>query len=226
MAAIFAVVRPEGRTLRERTYAFLGSSGYSLGPGLVLPAGTPDEQAAAWVNALSVGLLVLPFHLHRDHAGQAADGVGIALLLSERYEEKLPILMPVSAYSLRAGFEARFEELQERRPLIAQNVLSVSEHELTSVRVVSQLRRMTGSSVSSPPIVYSVPPTTIRHGPGYTGLPREEQPSPGTFSTVPPVRSHRAPDSTTGGKGEDRTTPLNSGYFVVPGRKPRKASES
>ena len=227
MGRVFAFVRPEARALRERIYAFLDSIGYQSGQGLSLDARTPDDEAATWADQLDVDLLVLPYHLHRDVHGQTVDGIGVALLLSEKYEGRIPILMPVSAYSLKAGFNPRLEILKQKRPLVARSVVPMTEHDIGSTRIVAQLRRVVGplGSIPAPPL--SAPPT-VRHGPGYSGRPLSGEPpgadAAGTFATVPPVRSHRSPEVGSGdGKGE-RATPVQSGYFTVPGKKPGETS--
>lgn len=197
------------------------SSGYRLGPGLTLEARTPNEEAAAWVDLLDVDLLVLPYHLHRDVHGQAVDGIGVALLLSEKYEERIPILMPVSAYSLRAGFNPRLEILREKRPLVARTVVPMTEHDIGSTRIVAQLRRIVGSqgSVPAPP---ASAPRTARLGPVPSVAPEplvlEASSSP--FTTVPPARSSRSPSVDLGSGEQERAAPLHSGYFTAAGKKP------
>lgn len=226
MGRVFAFVRPEARALRERISGFLDSIGYRLGPGLSLEARTPDEEAATWADQLNVDLLVLPYHLHRDVHGQTVDGIGVALLLSEKYEGRLPILMPVSAYSLKAGFNPRLEVLKHKRPLVARCVVPMTEHDIGSTRIVAQLRRVVGAMGSIPAPPLSAPPT-VRHAPGYTGRPLANDTSGGDgagFATVPPVRSYRSPDvGSADGTGE-RAAPLQSGYFIAPGKKPGETS--
>jgi hypothetical protein len=227
MGRIFAFVRPEARALRERISGFLDTIGYRLGPGLSLDAKTPDEEAASWADRLDVDLLVLPYHLHRDVHGQTVDGIGIALLLSEKYESNVPILMPVSAYSLRAGFNPRLEVLRYKRPLVARCVVPMTEHDIGSTRIVAQLRRVVGAvgSIPAPPL--SAPPT-VRHAPGYTGRPLTNDTAgsdgAGAFTTVPPVRSYRSPEVGSGDGTSERAAPLQSGYFTAAGKKPGETS--
>jgi hypothetical protein len=227
MGRVFAFVRPEARALRERISAFLESIGYRLGPGLSLDAGTTDEDTAAWADQLDVDLLVLPYHLHRDVHGQMVDGIGVALLLSEKYEGHVPILMPVSAYSLHAGFNPRLEILRTKRPLVARSVVPMTEHDIGSTRIVAQLRRVVGGvgSIPAPPL--SAPPT-VRHGPGYKGqvqfTEKADPQHPGGFTTVPPVQSSRRPEVGSRDAAIERSTPLTSGYFPVAGKKPGETS--
>jgi len=227
MGRVFAFVRPEARALRERISGFLESIGYRLGPGLTIDARTPDDEAAAWADLLDVDLLVLPYHLHRDVRGQTVDGIGVALLLSEKYEGRIPILMPVSAYSLKAGFNPRLEILREKRPLLARSVVSMTEHDIGSTRIIAQLRRVSGMSGSMPPPAPISAPPTVRHGPGYSGSPPRtlsaEIPIADAqhgFSTVPPVVSTRSPDLGTSDGSSERAAPLHSGYFSAAGKKP------
>jgi len=219
MGKVFAFVRPEARALRERITSFLESIGYRQGPGLTIDARTPDEEAASWADLLDVDLLVLPYHLHRDVHGQTVDGIGVALLLSEKYETRIPILMPVSAYSLKAGFNPRLEILRQKRPLIARGVVPMTEHDIGSTRIIAQLRRVIGSQTSIP-----VPPAntlpTVRPGVRQPS----EGPADGGFTTMPPVRSSRSPTVSTGDGTAERAAPLQSGYFVAPGKKPGETS--
>ena len=227
MGRVFAFVRPEARALRERISGFLESIGYRLGTGLSLDARTPDEDAALWADQLDVDLLVLPYHLHRDAHGQMVDGIGVALLLSEKYEAHVPILMPVSAYSLKAGFNPRLEILRAKRPLVARSIVPMTEHDIGSTRIVAQLRRVVGSPGSIPAPPLSAPPT-VRHGPGYTGRPQAadgvDPEKPGAFTTVPPAKSYRSPDVGSGDGTIERAAPLSSGYFPAAGKKPGETS--
>lgn len=222
MGRVFAFVRPEARALRERISGFLESIGYRLGSGLSLDPRTPDEEAALWADQVDVDLLVLPYHLHRDQRGQMVDGIGVALLLGDKYEARIPILMPVSAYSLKAGFNPRLEILREKRPLVARSVVPMTEHDIGSTRIVAQLRRVVGSPGSIPAPPLSAPPT-VRHGAGFTGRPlavdADDPSRPGGFTTVPPARSYRSPDVGAGDGTIERTEPLNSGYFPAAGKK-------
>lgn len=227
MGKVFAFVRPEARALRERISGFLESIGYRQGPGLSIEARTPDEEAAGWADLLDVDLLVLPYHLHRDVHGQTVDGIGVALLLSEKYEFRIPILMPVSAYSLKAGFNPRLEVLRQKRPLIARAVVPMTEHDIGSTRIVAQLRRVVGSSTSIPAPPLSTP-LTVR--PGAIFSTRPEASADGSdgaravFTTVPPVTSSRSPTAGSGEGSLERVTPVQSGYFPAPGKKPGETS--
>lgn len=229
MSRVFAFVRPEARGLRERISGFLESIGYRLGPGLTIDARTPDDEAAAWADSLDIDLLVLPYHLHRDVRGQTVDGIGVALLLSEKYEGRIPILMPVSAYSLKAGFNPRMEILREKRPMVARSLVSMTEHDIGSTRIIAQLRRVSGASASMPPPAPISAPPTVRHGPGYPGAGGARRTVSGEipladaqagFTTVPPVVSTRSPDLGSSDGSSERTAPLQSGYFTAPGKKP------
>jgi hypothetical protein len=139
--------------------------------------------------------------------------------LGEKYEARIPILMPVSAYSLKAGFNPRLEVLREKRPLVARSVVPMTEHDIGSTRIVAQLRRVVGTPGSIPAPPLSAPPT-VRHGPGFTGRPvADDRSSPGAFTTVPPARSYRSPDVGSGDGTLERTEPLTSGYFPAAGKK-------
>ena len=227
MGRVFAFVRPEARALRERICGFLESIGYRLGPGLTIDARTPDDEAAGWADLLDVDLLVLPYHLHRDVRGQTVDGIGVALLLSEKYDGRIPILMPVSAYSLRAGFNPRLEVLREKRPLIARAVVPMTEHDIGSTRIIAQLRRVVGSQTSIPAPPLSAPPT-VRLGLGLSTPPASGplvlEPTGSAFTTVPPARSSLSPRSDSGDGRQERVEPLQSGYFTAAGKKPGETS--
>jgi hypothetical protein len=227
MGRVFAFVRPEARALRERICGFLESIGYRLGPGLTIDARTPDDEAAGWADLLDVDLLVLPYHLHRDVHGQTVDGIGVALLLSDKYEGRIPILMPVSAYSLRAGFNPRLEILREKRPLVARAVVPMTEHDIGSTRIVAQLRRVVGSQTSIPAPPFSAP-STLRLGLGQSVPPPIDPLAPesnrAVFTTVPPATSSRSPSLDQGDGSQERLAPLQSGYFTAAGKKPGETS--
>ncbi len=155
------------------------------------------------------------------------DGIGVALLLSEKYEAHVPILMPVSAYSLKASFNSRLEVLREKRPLVARCVVPMTEHDIGSTRIVAQLRRVVGAAGSIPAPPLSAP-ATVRHGLGYIGRRQAADPAgpeaAGTFTTVPPGRSYRSPIWALRTARSNALGPLHSGYFPAAGKKPGETS--
>ncbi len=192
MGKVFAVVRPESLKLRGRIYSFVESLGYRRDQRLILPKGAFDEHAAQWANGLSVPLIVLPYHLHRDGRGNPVDGIGVALLLSERYEKNVPIVMPVSGFSRGASLDNRLEELHEQRPRIWKNVVVVRENEEGSHRLAHRILRVAGVRRSQTPAARSSRTPRIRQGLGSTGLPGQRAES-GQYSIAPPLPENRTP---------------------------------
>lgn len=120
----FGVVRPYPRNIRERVFAFLDEMGFELGEGMVVEPGTPDAEAAAWVEARKLDLLLLPLHSHDDRNGDPVDGLGVAALLGDDFARLgIPILMPVDEFSFHASFPRRFGALREAAPDIARLVI-------------------------------------------------------------------------------------------------------
>jgi hypothetical protein len=80
------------------------------------------------VGSLEVGLLVLPFHVHRDRNGEYVDGTGVATLLAADWVGRhTPILMPVSRFSWSARFPRRYRTMRTRRPDVARLVVAMPE---------------------------------------------------------------------------------------------------
>lgn len=132
----FAVVRPYPGSIGRRIAAFVAELGFEGSDELIVPTGVPDGEAAVWAGRQEVGLLVLPFHVHKDRHGEYVDGTGVAALLSPAWaRHRIPILMPVTRFSWSARFPRRFEELQARRPEIAELVVPVPESRIGDVSI-------------------------------------------------------------------------------------------
>lgn len=128
---LYAEVRPYPGLIRQRIAGFATDMGFEGSDELILPVGVPDGEAAVWVGRQEVGLLVLPFHVHRDRHGDYVDGTGVAALLSPAWARLgIPILMPVSRFSWSARFPRRLEELRARRPEVARLVVPMSESQI------------------------------------------------------------------------------------------------
>ena len=142
-AGKFGVVRPYEDWMREKVFEFLDSIGYTPGEGLVVAPGTADDQAAAWIDRTPIDLLLLPYHKHRSEAGPFVDGVGVAMLLSEAFAERaIPVVMPITDFSMNVSFERRFTELREKRPKIADLIVVMPESELGSVEIAARIREI------------------------------------------------------------------------------------
>jgi len=124
---IFGVVRPYPRHIRERVFALLGELGFELGDGLVVEPGTPDAEAADWVRAQQLDLVLLPLHTHEDRDGRSVDGLGVAALLGADFERRgTPILMPVDEFSFHSSFARRFGVLRDEAPDIARLIIPMT----------------------------------------------------------------------------------------------------
>jgi hypothetical protein len=134
----FCVVRPYDDRFRERVFAFLQSLGFDTASPQVVPAGTPDAEAAQHVERLDPmpDLILLPFHQHDDDAGTAVDGLGVAARLSDAVVAlHRPILMPVSGFAYASSFQRRMAELSQRRPAVARLIVPMPPTELGSPAV-------------------------------------------------------------------------------------------
>jgi hypothetical protein len=144
-AGKFGVVRPYEDWMREKVFEFLDSIGYTPGEGLVVAPGTADDQAAAWIDRTPIDLLLLPYHKHRSEAGPFVDGVGVAMLLSNAFVERaIPVVMPITDFSMNVSFDRRFSELREKKPQIADLIVVMPESELGSVEIAAHIRDIAG----------------------------------------------------------------------------------
>ncbi len=140
----FGVVRPYEDWMREKVFAFLDSIGYTLGKGWVVPTGTPDDDAVAWVERTPIDLLVLPYNKHRTvDDGPFVDGVGVALLLSEAFVARgIPVVMPTTDFSMGVSFDRRFAELRERRPEVAALIIVMPESKIGAAEIIEQIEKV------------------------------------------------------------------------------------
>lgn len=139
----FAVVRPYDDRFRARVFAFLTGLGFAPPPpSQVCAVGTPDDEAAAFVEALDPfpDLLLVPFHQHKDPSGRIIDGIGVIQRLSaELIARKVPFLMPVTDFAFASSFPRRMRELEETRPEAATLVVEMLPRDIGSRSVVERL---------------------------------------------------------------------------------------
>lgn len=139
----FGVVRPYEDWMREKVFAFLESIGYAPGSGWVVLVAIEDAEAALWVDRTPLDLLLLPYHKHRTEAGSFVDGVGVAMLLSEAFIARgVPVVMPITDFSMNASFDRRFAGLQEKRPEIADRIVVMPEAKLGAPEIVERIREI------------------------------------------------------------------------------------
>jgi len=157
-------IRPTNDRLQFRVVAFLETLGFATDPSRTLPPRTPDALAAEFVmqNA-NVDLILLPFHLHRDLEDRVVDGFGVLHQLAPAFfARQIPIVMPVSTFSLASSFERRMEDLRERRSPAVDLLVPLPEDEIGApgarFRIVklTQRRRAPESGIvstrSAPPL--------------------------------------------------------------------------
>ena len=134
------VVRPYHSTMRTRVFALLESAGLCSAGAQRVEPGTPDDDALAAIVEARPDVLLIPFHAHRDQAGNRLDG----LTLSGRLHllpdaPQAPILMPITpmaSASLRLadskaanGITLEVERLQRQRRLLAQRRIVAALHD-------------------------------------------------------------------------------------------------
>lgn len=144
---VFGVVRPYPRHIRARVFAFLGELGFALGEGLRVDPGTPDAEAAAWVQAQQLDLVLLPLHTHEDGDGRSIDGLGVAALLGADFERRgTPILMPVDEFSFHSSFARRFAVLREKAPDTARLVIPMTPDQVGDRDIRERILERVGSA--------------------------------------------------------------------------------
>ena len=122
----FAIVRPYDDAFRRRVLVVLDSLGFA--PGEVCPPGTPNVEAAAFLESQTPlpAFVLLPYHQHNDTHGDAIDGVDVAMRYPERYiMQRIPIVMPVSAFAYASSCPRRLDELAHQHPEIRPLVLAL-----------------------------------------------------------------------------------------------------
>ena len=125
-------VRPANDRLQQRVVAFLSTLGFAIDEGCTIPARTSDKAAADFIRKHGdVDLLLLPFHLHRDTEDRVVDGFGVLHQLDARYfARNIPIVMPVSSFSLASSFERRMEDLRAKRSPAVDLLIPLPEDEI------------------------------------------------------------------------------------------------
>jgi len=157
-------VRPTSDRLQQRVVAFLETLGFATDAGRTVPARTPDAAAAEQVmRHPEADLILLPFHLHRDLEDHVVDGFGVLHLLAPSYfARQIPIVMPVSTFSLASSFERRMEDLRARRSPAVDLLVPLPEDEVGApgarfrILKLTQRRRAPESGIvltrSGPPL--------------------------------------------------------------------------
>lgn len=148
-------IRPTEDRLQQRAVAFLETLGFYVDEARTVPAGTPDREAADFVTAhAEADLVLLPFHLHRDTHGAVIDGFGVLHRLDDAFFRRgLPIVMPVSHFSMASSFERRMENLRERRSPAVDLLVPLPEDEVGApgarfrIQKISTRRRAAESGV-------------------------------------------------------------------------------
>jgi len=72
------VVRPYGRSIRQRVFALLERAGLVVQEADVIPKGTSDESVLERLRERPPEILLIPFHAHRDEHGESLNGIAIA----------------------------------------------------------------------------------------------------------------------------------------------------
>lgn len=133
------IVRPYLPRIRARISAALARLGYDVSSAVVIPRGTPDDDAVKQLGALPApDALLMPFNAHRDGVGHVSDGLTLML----RIRAELPafatthVVMPLSQVG-SAGYVLRKTQLGVDHP---RNYALVEEAELDdTVRLAEKL---------------------------------------------------------------------------------------
>ncbi len=136
IGASVLVVRPYADQVRERVYGLMSEAGCEMESAEVVPSGTPDAEALTRVRGSRAGVLLVPFHGHRDPSGKAVDGVHFikALSVTEGGELRRRVVMPYSAFAAAAVELARVD------PAIEGAVFFLNTSELDAPALVGRLR--------------------------------------------------------------------------------------
>jgi hypothetical protein len=96
-------VRPYPIAIRARVVALLAQADCVLAPDDMIPMGTDDATAIAWLTTRCSlrppDVLLIPFHHHRDASGASVDGLRCACRIEDelRFLARVPIVMPASS---------------------------------------------------------------------------------------------------------------------------------
>lgn len=145
----YALVRPYANVIRNEVATWLSSLSYQRTHQL--EAGTPDQAAAEWIENLhGYDLLVLPFHVHLDANGNKVDGMGVVRLLGDLFlARRIPMLMPVSTYSLQGSFPRALQALAEDRPRAHALLVPVSESNAGDPVAAAALERLAAARTAA-----------------------------------------------------------------------------
>jgi hypothetical protein len=107
------IVRPYLPAIRARISASLARIGYDVTNAIVVPRGTPDDEAISLLGALSAPrALLMPFNAHKDGGGRVSDGLTLMLRIRSELSAfaSTHVVMPLSVVGT-AGYMLRKSEL-------------------------------------------------------------------------------------------------------------------
>jgi hypothetical protein len=151
--AQFVVVRPYDARIREQVFAHLKKAGITPDPSVRIPPGTEDDEAIERLRGVKNRVLLIPFHGHRDEAGNFVNGLLFARKLARAAPElnAAPILMPVSRFA--AGAAHLLWEVgvngEKIAPELKERILLIEEEDLLDenlpFRVRDHLEKVAGT---------------------------------------------------------------------------------
>ena len=140
-------VRPYDSRIRRRVFAVLERAGLVIEESDIVPKGTSDADVLQMLRDRPPGILLIPFHAHRDDHGANINGVAFAERLAAVLPSlsEIPILMPASTVAL-PGAELMLSPFNPR-PLsddLRSRILLLDESALDQPETVAAIRHHVG----------------------------------------------------------------------------------
>jgi len=131
------VIRPYSGSLRLKVMKLLKSCNITINPDAIRPRSKPNEEIVNWLNEHHFEWVLMPFNSHKDNQNNDIDGVGVALLLGEKFiNNGSKIIMPISSEENHAYFESRMEKLKNKNPRIHDLIIPVHEDQLDNDAII------------------------------------------------------------------------------------------
>ena len=89
----------------DKVFRVLTVAGLDMEQAEIITPGTTDERVLWKLSKNPAEVFLIPFHAHRDTAGQLVNGLALVLRLDRELPElrRIPILMPISTMGMSAA---------------------------------------------------------------------------------------------------------------------------